>query len=92
MAWMGMPMPADGMPGMASPAQMRLLVDLEGSAKGRRFLELMRAHHVGGVLMAEATACASIERVRNLAVRMAATQRYEIEVFDQLPADEYARS
>lgn len=72
MAWMGMAMPAGEMPGLASDAEMRELSVLTGTAKGRYFLELMRAHHVGGVRMADATAAtASTAVVRGAAERMA---------------------
>lgn len=91
MAWMGMAMPAEQMPGLASDVEMSELSGLEGRAKGRRFLELMRAHHVGGVPMAEFAAReATNDRVQRLAGQMASAQTYEIGVFDALLATTYA--
>lgn len=90
MAWMGMATAAEEMPGLATDAEMAELADLDGTDKGRRFLELMRAHHVGGVHMAEAASGASSAGVRRVAEQMAATQTYEIAVFDQLLASTYA--
>jgi uncharacterized protein (DUF305 family) len=47
----------------------------------------MRAHHVGGLHMAEhAAEHAATDQVRTAAATMAATQTYDISVFDQLLA------
>lgn len=90
MGWMGPPIAADRMPGLASDAEMRELSELQGPAKGRRFLELMRAHHVGGVDMADAAATSPTEPVARLATQMSKTQTYEIGVFDLLLSTTYA--
>lgn len=91
MGWMGMEMPAASMPGVATDAQMRRLAELSGNEKGREFLELMRAHHVGGVHMADAAVDAvTITRVRALAEQMSRQQTYEIAVFDDLLSGLYA--
>lgn len=90
MAWMGMAMPYESMVGLASDEEMRGLAEATGLAKGRMFLELMKAHHAGGVHMAEAVGPEQTQRVRRLAEQMIATQRYEIDVFDQLLATTYA--
>ncbi len=90
MAWMGMPVPASEMIGLASPEEMRELAMLTGREQGRRFLELMRAHHVGGVHMAEATGSAQTSIVRQMADQMALSQSYEISVFDHLLTTTYA--
>ncbi|WP_353826959.1 DUF305 domain-containing protein [Agromyces sp. SYSU T0242] len=90
MAWMGMAVPASEMPGLASDSEMTELAVLAGPAKGRRFLELMRAHHVGGVHMAGAALGAETAQVRRAATQMASTQAYEIEQFDVLLATTYA--
>lgn len=90
MGWMGMARPAEEMVGLASKAEMAELAELGGVAKGRRFLQLMRAHHVGGTQMADAASDARTAPVRRLAAQMSATQTYEIEVFDQLLATTYA--
>jgi uncharacterized protein (DUF305 family) len=42
------------MPGMASDEEMEALSEAEGVAAERLFLELMIAHHIGGVEMAQA--------------------------------------
>ncbi len=95
MGWMGMNdgagMPAAMMPGLASEADMRALATAEGWEQGRLWLTLMRAHHVGGVDMANAAvAMAHSEKVRRLASVQARVQTYEIEQYDLLLADEYA--
>lgn len=91
MAWMGHAVPAEQMPGLATDEQMAELAAATGLEKGRQFLTLMRAHHVGGVEMAdEAQRQASIEDVQALASRMSATQTFEINQFDYLLANDYA--
>lgn len=91
MGWMGMAMAADSMPGLATDAQMQRLAELIGASQGREFLELMRAHHVGGVSMADAAAeKAQVADVAALASRLSAVQSYEIALFDQLLSDTYA--
>ncbi|MEQ1874593.1 MAG: DUF305 domain-containing protein [Ilumatobacteraceae bacterium] len=92
MAWMGMPLRADEMPGLASPAEIDELENLDGRAKGRRFLELMRAHHVGALHMLEAIADTPTDRVASLAGRMMTAQTFDIAVFDELLATSYAAS
>lgn len=83
-------MPTATMPGMATPAELNELSTLTGRAQGRRWLELMRAHHVGGVSMAQvATRLATIDKVRQLAEAQVAAQSYEIEQFDLLLSDAY---
>ncbi|MEJ1154557.1 DUF305 domain-containing protein [Microbacterium marmarense] len=85
MGWMGMSMPAESMPGLASEDEMRSLAELSGIDKGREFLVLMRTHHVGGVHMADmALEMATISRVKTLAQQMSAQQTYEIAMFDSL--------
>ncbi len=91
MGWMDMPTPSASMPGLATDAQMSDLAELGGRTKGRAFLELMRAHHVGGVHMADAAAeMVAIERVQTLATQMARQQTYEIALFDSLLNGAYA--
>jgi uncharacterized protein (DUF305 family) len=87
MGWMHAAVPATQMPGYATDEEMLELARLTGSAKGRRFLELMRGHHVGGIHMAEhAARHAGAEAVRAAAERMVEVQTYEIAVFDELLA------
>ena len=90
MAWMGMEMPPAEMTGLATDAQMSSLATATGIAQGRLFLNLMRAHHVGGVHMAaNASENAAVATVRATAERMSAFQTYEIGIIDQLLATTY---
>jgi uncharacterized protein (DUF305 family) len=91
MDWMGPPYPADGMPGMATEAQIDELQEAEGVEVDRLFLELMQAHHRGGIDMAEyAARHAEDPDIRELGERMARMQRIEVaeyqEQLEQLPA------
>lgn len=95
MAWMGMNwgegIPAESMMGLASDEEMMELALADGIERGRLWLELMRAHHVGGVHMATAAIdLVSVEKVLRLARTQAEVQAYEIEQYDLLLADEYA--
>lgn len=95
MAWMGMNwgegIPADAMTGMASDEDMRELAAAQGIERGRLWLQLMRAHHVGGVHMASAAIdLVAVEKVRRLARIQVDVQTYEIELYDVLLATEYA--
>jgi uncharacterized protein (DUF305 family) len=80
MGWMGMaPVDPAAMPGMATAAQMAALRDATGQAAEVQFLELMAAHHVGGIHMAEyAAEHASSRALRALARSMARNQAIEI--------------
>jgi uncharacterized protein (DUF305 family) len=79
MGWMGMSVPADEMPGLASEAELDELATSSGSAADALFAELMIAHHEGGIHMAdEAALRADRADVRLLAERMATNQRGEI--------------
>jgi uncharacterized protein (DUF305 family) len=79
MRWMGRPVPASHMPGMPSQDQLDQLEAAKGSQADRLFLTLMRAHHQGGVHMAQyAAEHASEKKVRKLATRMATFQSSEI--------------
>jgi uncharacterized protein (DUF305 family) len=73
------------MPGMATPAQMRQLQSMHGTALDIFFLQLMVHHHQGGVVMARfAAAHAQLAYVRNLAQAMVAAQSGEIVQMEQL--------
>ena len=78
MMWMDMPA-NDGMPGMATQSQLNELRDLQGVEADGLFLQLMIAHHRGGVLMGEA-ALARVDRpeVRALAQSIVDAQTSEI--------------
>jgi len=95
MAWMGMNwgqgIPAEAMIGLASDDEMRALSLAEGPERGRLWLQLMRAHHVGGVHMAMAAIdLVDIEKVHRLASTQVEVQTYEIEQYDLLLATDYA--
>lgn len=87
MAWMGMPLPAHAMPGMATLEQIDRLHRLDGSAIDVRFLELMLEHHRGGIHMATAAVdTARSPNVQWLAGQMARNQRREIREIETLLA------
>jgi uncharacterized protein (DUF305 family) len=52
MAWMGMPVPIDAMPGMATEQQLDELRAARGRDADALFLRLMIAHHQGAIHMA----------------------------------------
>lgn len=95
MAWMGMDVDPDAMPGMASADELEALRDADDPEEADAlFFALMRDHHLGGIAMAEHAAReASDPFVRDLAARMARNQRSEIAEMDGvrdrdgLPAD-----
>jgi len=79
MAWMGMPTPRDQMLGMATEEQLEELGAASGADADRLFVELMSAHHQGGIHMAEFAATeAANEEVREMAASMADSQAEEI--------------
>ena len=87
MRWMGMPTPVDRMPGMANAADIASLAAAEGVDVDRQFVRLMTAHHVGGLHMAEQAAQhARTAAVRELAERIAKTQRLEVVELDRAAA------
>ncbi len=49
MAWMGMPGPDSAMPGMAGDDDIRRLAESSGAAADQLFVDLMVAHHEGGI-------------------------------------------
>jgi uncharacterized protein (DUF305 family) len=79
MAWMGMPVPREQMPGMATEEQLEELGAASGADADRLFVELMSAHHEGGIHMAEFAATeAADEEVREMAASLAGSQADEI--------------
>ncbi|WP_229071316.1 DUF305 domain-containing protein [Actinoplanes sp. DH11] len=73
------------MPGMATPDQMATLREATGKDLDVQFLTLMRAHHVGGVHMAqEALKLSDNTDVTWLAQSMVAAQQGEIQLIDSL--------
>lgn len=97
MGWMGANqgsgMPIAMMPGYASDEQMAEISMHEGRDRGRRWLELMRAHHVGGVMMANhGKDLASSKKVIRIASFQVKAQTFEISQYDVLLAGAYASS
>jgi uncharacterized protein (DUF305 family) len=79
MGWMGMSAEVGQMPGMASPDQLDALQSSSGAAADELFVELMTAHHEGGIDMAEyAAENASVGEVRAMATAIAGSQAEEI--------------
>ena len=79
MLWMGMSATPGQMPGMATDAQLEELAGSSGLEADRLFVELMNAHHRGGIEMAEfAASNARNDEVRAMATSMAEAQRGEI--------------
>lgn len=93
MAWMhdGVAMRVGMMPGLATDGEMRDLSLAEGAAQGKLWIELMRAHHVGGVAMAEAAIeLVSADKVLRLARTQVEVQTFEIAQYDQLLSTVYS--
>ena len=83
--------PSDPMPGMATPEQLETLKSLSGVAAERLFLELMMAHHVAGVEMAEAILDRSTNpAVTSLARGILVAQQSEIDYMNDLLAERAA--
>lgn len=77
----------DIMPGMATQEQLQELRSLRGVAAERLFLQLMIAHHQGGVEMAEALLNrSSNSTVTTLATSIINAQKSEIELMQSLLA------
>jgi uncharacterized protein (DUF305 family) len=87
MAWMGHQMPAAQMPGMATDAQLQELAASSGRSADELFVQLMTAHHLGGIEMAEyAVQHAGLEKVRSMAQSMITGQRGDIAEMQNLLA------
>ena len=80
--------PGDPMPGLAGADDLRLLGQLDGVEAERLWLELMIAHHRGGVEMAEAVEARTRDReVLALAAGMITTQDSEIAAMEDMLAE-----
>lgn len=76
---------AGGMPGMATPEQLRRLQQAQGREAEVLFLRLMIVHHEAGVQMAQAVLPRTDnEHVRRLASGMIAGQRSEIKLMQDM--------
>ncbi|MGI9053004.1 MAG: DUF305 domain-containing protein [Ilumatobacteraceae bacterium] len=85
MAWMGVPVPFGEMPGMATEAELDAFGATRGAVADERFVELMVAHHEGGMHMAEqAVAGAEVQEVRDFAAAILTSQADEIGELEQL--------
>ena len=88
MAWMGEPLPAEQMPGLATSEQLVALNAATGDDADRLFLDLMIRHHEGGIHMAEyAAEHAETQSMRDLAARIVLDQQRELNDLDQLRAE-----
>ena len=84
MGWMGMPVELADMPGIATPDQLDALAGSSGRAADELFVELMTAHHLGGIHMAEfAAEEAATSEVRAMAASIAESQSHEIAELEQ---------
>jgi uncharacterized protein (DUF305 family) len=77
MEWMGMSVPPQGMPGMATEAQMKELQAASGRELDDLFSRLMIDHHIGGIHMAE-TAVEDGKLSKGAAAGMVASQRADL--------------
>ncbi|RKS10718.1 uncharacterized protein (DUF305 family) [Nocardiopsis sp. Huas11] len=78
----------EAMPGLATPEQMAELEEAEGVEAEIRFLELMIAHHRGGIDMAEAEVELGREQtVTDFAQGMADAQLTEIDMMEGMLED-----
>lgn len=85
MEWMGMQMDPDQMPGMATPEQLDELANSSGVEADNLFVDLMVAHHQGGIDMAnEAMTLASNDWVQTYAEAWARNQAGEITELEAL--------
>lgn len=79
--------PGEPMPGLATPEQLAELASLRGVEAERYFLELMIAHHQGGVEMAEAVLIRTDTRVVvDLATSIVRAQESEIKLMQDMLA------
>jgi uncharacterized protein (DUF305 family) len=84
MAWMGMPVERGKMPGMATDADLDKLATLSGKEADAFFVQLMKAHHEGGIHMAEyAAGNAENEETKALASAIVKSQQDEIAEMDK---------
>lgn len=85
MAWMGMAMNDEDMPGMATAEQLAALRSSSGTEADTLFIDLMSAHHEGGIEMSEAALdLVENDDVRTYAEAWARNQRTEITELEAL--------
>ncbi len=79
MEWMGTPMPAEQMVGLATPDQMAQLREAEGDDAAALWIALMSEHHLAGLHMADYDARHGHDRTTvNLAQATVKNQRSEV--------------
>jgi uncharacterized protein (DUF305 family) len=79
MVWMSEPSTVAEMPGMQDPDEIAALAAARGPEADARFFELMTAHHLGGVHMADFAADnAATERIRDFAAAVSYNQSIEV--------------
>jgi uncharacterized protein (DUF305 family) len=79
MVWMNEPTPSDRMPGLASDSDIDKLLAASGRDADTLFVDLMVAHHEGGIHMASYAADhANVSEVRAMAASMVTGQQEEI--------------
>ncbi len=84
MVWMGEPTQVAAMPGLATPEQLEELAGSTGADADRLFFDLMSAHHLGGVHMADYTAeHTEIPWLRTFAEAVSYGQRIEVVEYEQ---------
>ncbi|MET1044668.1 MAG: DUF305 domain-containing protein [Microbacteriaceae bacterium] len=80
--------PGEPMPGLATPEQLAELESLTGVEAERYYLDLMIAHHKGGIEMAKAVLDRSEnDIVTSLAAGMVAAQQSEIDLMEGMLAE-----
>lgn len=85
MTWMGMATDVDTMPGMATDAELDELGRLAGRDADELFAQLMTAHHLAGIDMAQFAATnAADDKVRTFAGAISHAQRSDIVEMQQL--------
>ena len=84
MVWMGEPTQVAAMPGLATPEQLEELAGSTGADADRLFFDLMSAHHLGGVHMADYTAeHTDIPWLRTFAEAVSYGQQIEVVEYEQ---------
>ncbi|MCU1371831.1 MAG: hypothetical protein JWO77_3025 [Ilumatobacteraceae bacterium] len=84
MGWMGEPMSADDMAGLATEEQMQQLADAEGDEAEALWIALMSEHHLAGLHMADYAARHGQDPTTvNLAEAIVKNQRSEILDYDR---------
>ena len=85
MAWMDHSVDVERMPGMATEAEIAGLGKLRGDEAAERWIDLMTAHHGGGIHLADnGVRLVKDPFVHDLAARIGRNQRIEINEYTQL--------